>query len=383
MPSRTILFVSHDSKLFGAPRSLFNLIQGIKRYHTEIDVHVILPYKGLLTDEFSKSGIKFSIVDFPWTVTRYKAEVPGVKRLVRRLKKIMRTLWLLPNFIREVKKINPDYIHSNTSAITTGFLAAWITGKKHIWHIREFGWEDHRQTYDWTYPVQRFFYNRSALLISISEAIKKLKLTGLKVPVKQIYNGVYFLDELVWPVREKTGEVISFGIVGGIREAKGQSEAIEAFAEFYKKNNNSRLLIVGHTDMNAITSLQQLAVELECSNGVEFVAFEKNIDAVYSRIDILLSCSRSEGMGRSLLEAMAHGIPVISKNTGGAVEIVVHGNNGLLYSDVADLSSKMETIISNESYIQYSSNAIEWVKKNFTIENYTQNVVAAMSSLPG
>jgi glycosyltransferase involved in cell wall biosynthesis len=376
----TILFVSHDAKLFGAPRSLFNLIQGIQRDYPEINIHVILPYKGLLTDELTKSGIKFSVVYFPWTVTRYRQEIPVFKKLIRRLKKLMKTVYLLPDFIREVKRINPDYIHSNTSAITTGALAAMITRRKHIWHIREFGWEDHRQTYDWTYAVQRFFYNRSYLLISISEAIKKLKLTGLKVPVKQIYNGVYFKDDLVWPAREQTSHVVTFGIVGGIREAKGQSEAIEAFADFYRRHKNARLLIVGHTDINATKPLQQLAVQLECVDAVEFVEFEKNIDAVYLRIDILLSCSRSEGMGRSLVEAMAHGIPVISKNTGGAVEIVVHEHNGFLYTDVADLSLKMEALLTNETYAQYSTNAIEWVTNNFTIEKYTQNVVEAILS---
>lgn len=373
-----ILFVSHDSKLYGAPRSLLNLIEGIKKNYPEIKMHALLPYDGLLIEELKKNDVDISIVPFPWSVSGY-IKLPLLKQLYRWLKKMRVILTTIPSFVKEVKKINPDLIYTNTSVVTHGYFASKFLNKKHVWHIREFGWEDHGQLYDFGNVIQRFFYNTSNLIIVISNAIKNAKLAHLKVPVTQIYNGVCFAGELNWPAKFITpGKIIKFGIVGGVRKSKGQDEAITAFGTFSKKYPNSQLLIVGGANDAELNALIALAQQCGCSEKVIFTGFTKDVDSVYQQLDVLLSCSRSEGMGRSIVEAMARGIPVISKNAGGAVEIVLQDYNGLIYEDVNDLAQKMEQIIEPQKYSGYSENAINWVKEKFTIEKYVKNVVEAI-----
>jgi len=47
-------------------------------------------------------------------------------------------------------------------------------------------------------------------------------------------------------------------------------------------------------------------------------------------MDILTSASRVESFGRTIIEAMAAGVPVLAVRTGGISEILRHGINGFL-----------------------------------------------------
>jgi len=58
--------------------------------------------------------------------------------------------------------------------------------------------------------------------------------------------------------------------------------------------------------------------------------FENNLSSFYSGIDLYLNTSIHEGIPMSVLEAMAHGIPVIAPKVGGLTEIIDDGVNGYL-----------------------------------------------------
>jgi glycosyltransferase involved in cell wall biosynthesis len=52
----------------------------------------------------------------------------------------------------------------------------------------------------------------------------------------------------------------------------------------------------------------------------------------YNVANIILLHSRCEAFGRVVLEAFAHGVPVVAKGCGGPSEIIKHGKTGLLFS---------------------------------------------------
>jgi len=87
--------------------------------------------------------------------------------------------------------------------------------------------------------------------------------------------------------------------------------------------------------------------------------------------DVLLCTSRSEGIPVSMMEALGHGIPILSTNVGGIAEIVIDGENGELMkadatsSEIATVLEKWARLNQNEfellsskayySYLQYFS----------------------------
>ena len=75
-----------------------------------------------------------------------------------------------------------------------------------------------------------------------------------------------------------------------------------------------------------------LALADEYSLGVRFVfaGFRDDIGDFLRSFDIFVLASKKEGMGTSILDAQAVGLPVIACRTGGIPEIIAHGVNGWL-----------------------------------------------------
>jgi hypothetical protein len=88
-------------------------------------------------------------------------------------------------------------------------------------------------------------------------------------------------------------------------------------------------------------------------------------------------CSRLEAFGRVTVEAMLCKKPVIGANTGGTLDIVKDGKNGLLYQfgNVSDLKKKIIDLSQNKSKLSIlGNNAYEFALKNFTGDMFGKKI---------
>jgi glycosyltransferase involved in cell wall biosynthesis len=99
--------------------------------------------------------------------------------------------------------------------------------------------------------------------------------------------------------------------------------------------------------------------------------------------DHICSCSifvlpsRTEAMGRVLVEAMAAGKARIGSNVDGIPTVIRHGVDGLLFNveDVDDLAEKMSFLIENPTVRKnLGSEALKRVVEEFTTKNYVKSV---------
>ncbi len=93
---------------------------------------------------------------------------------------------------------------------------------------------------------------------------------------------------------------------------------------------------------------------------------------------ILVLPSRSEAMGRVLVEAMAAGKPRVGSNVDGIPAVINNGVDGVLFEpeNVGDLASKLEMLMSNPAMRRKLGNAGAMrAKHEFTREEYCKNVV--------
>ena len=93
--------------------------------------------------------------------------------------------------------------------------------------------------------------------------------------------------------------------------------------------------------------------------NVSFMGLEKNIDKIYSDIDLLILTSRFENCPMVILEAMAKGVPCVAPDVGGISEIVKHGYNGRLFQNYESLSILNEVSKIFKEYETYSLNCLE------------------------
>lgn len=79
--------------------------------------------------------------------------------------------------------------------------------------------------------------------------------------------------------------------------------------------------------------LERLVDAFQLSGCFEFMGHPENMESYYSGLDLYLNTSVHEGIPMTILEAMAHGLPVVAPKVGGIPEIVEDGVEGFLVDE--------------------------------------------------
>lgn len=368
--------------MYGANRSLVDLIKGIRKIDAHFQPVVIVPQKGALTEMLNKLSVPVIIIPFYNCIVDESSN--KITAFAKSVIKSSLNRFLLRKHAGRIKKINPDIIHSNTSVFVWGIWLASILKKPHVQHIREFGKEDYNFSYEFGLRWYNRLLNKSKIIIAISKSIYQKRVSQSSAPIKKIvYNGIVFSDSLLEIEKEiiknnkSANSCFSFGIMGNISKQKGQYQAIEALHLLQKDLNiNTNLIIAGTCEDDYISVLKKEINKYELNNVVTFVGFIEDIKSFYQQIDCLLMCSENEALGRVTIEAMSFGIPVIGYENAGTAEIIVNDYNGLLYKKGSDdLSKAMRRIVNNKTLANtLQENGLKTVTENFTIEKYAQSV---------
>jgi glycosyltransferase involved in cell wall biosynthesis len=121
--------------------------------------------------------------------------------------------------------------------------------------------------------------------------------------------------------------VFIIGYIGRLVLGKGLDVLIKAVSRIH--SINWRLAIVGDGEQR--TELEALAQNMGIGNRVKFFGFQEKRLSFLRGFDVFVLPSRSEGIPRSLMEAMATGIPAIASDIPGCRNLVHDGHSGLLF----------------------------------------------------
>ena len=123
-------------------------------------------------------------------------------------------------------------------------------------------------------------------------------------------------------IQKQEGTIV-LGTVGSVdTELKGQDTIIKALAKLKAEGfTNYIFQMVGTGKPNR---LRNLAAELGIANQIEFLGEFKHDDVQkwFETIDIYVHPSRSEGLPRTILEAMTKAVPCICSSVGGIPELI-------------------------------------------------------------
>lgn len=339
-----VLFITHYTSMYGANKSMLQLIIELKNNY-KVKPIVLLPDNGELVENLKKENIEYIVSKFYcWVYQDNKIDFfkTIIKKLLNNFYEIRLT--------KLIKNKNIDIVHTNSSVIDMGARIAKNLNKKHIWHIREYGYEDYNLKYLIGYKKAcQFFEKNSTKIIAISESISR-KYTKLidNSKVRVIYNGISSID-----VKEKNinKTTTNFIIVGVIFENKNQFEAIKAFKILKEKYNkrNIKLTLVGTGDNEYIKQIKNYINQNMLEDYVEFLGYREDISEILSRMDIGILTSKKEAFGRVTVEYMLNSMPVIGTNTGATSEIIGDKVTGFLYElgNEWQLAEYMNELIEN------------------------------------
>jgi UDP-D-galactose:(glucosyl)LPS alpha-1,6-D-galactosyltransferase len=164
--------------------------------------------------------------------------------------------------------------------------------------------------------------------LAISTGIKKLILGyDPSANVKVIYNPVLVSQNKL----AKRSSFPTFLYVGRLEDfQKNISFLLRGFSKLDHQEWVLKIIGTGPDEEN----LKRLAVQLGIDNKIQWLGFRNDPFDSIEECTALLLTSRFEGFGLVLIEANAHGIPVISSNClAGPEDIVIEGVNGYLFPE--------------------------------------------------
>jgi glycosyltransferase involved in cell wall biosynthesis len=172
--------------------------------------------------------------------------------------------------------------------------------------------------------------------------------------------------------------------IGRLSKEKGQALLLQAFADAYPIQKNICLVFVGIGPEEH--RLKELAMNLNIADHVFFAGFQKNMNAVYNSVNLVVQSSFTEGMPNVVLESLLMETPVIATDVGGTAEIIIHKENGYLmdpdsHGDI--LSGILNFLDSESDFIRMARRGRTHVTSNFDseirvkrLESMYQRVVA-------
>jgi glycosyltransferase involved in cell wall biosynthesis len=159
--------------------------------------------------------------------------------------------------------------------------------------------------------------------------------------IKKNFNKVFlipnFLNErdlIPYKKNSETTTAINLIFVGNLITRKKPDLLIKAVAELNKKGHEFKLKIIGGGPL--FQNLDNLIYRLGDKN-IELVGFCNNPMIYLRDADIFVLPSVSEGTPRAVMEALFIGVPCVMRNLHTNDNLVINGNNGVLFEEDKDL----------------------------------------------
>ena len=198
-------------------------------------------------------------------------------------------------------------------------------------------------------PAVTFSINHSDRVTAVSKSLKDdtLNLFDIKKKIDVIPNFID-IEEITSKEKpckrtllaEKEEKILTH--ISNFRPLKRIIDVIDIFKGINSKIN-SKLMMVGEGPEKR-KALRYVS-DNKLKDKVLFLGNSNEIDKILCYSDLFLLPSEKESFGLSALEAMAHGVPIISSNAGGIPEVNLNGKTGFI-SDIGDTDSMISNAIS-------------------------------------
>lgn len=249
---------------------------------------------------------------------------------------------------RIIREHQPDlvHLHSRRGADTLGAIAAHLEGVRCVMSRRVDNPESR-----WLVPFKYRFYDH---VITISEGIARvLRDCGVDdariTCVRSALNADEFAQPADKPWFRSTFALEegapTIGVVAQLIPRKGHRYLLAAMPALLERFPSLTVLCFGQGPLQE----ELTAAARSFAGHVRLLGFRDDLPRILPNLDLLVHPAEREGLGVSLIQAAAAGVPIVASRAGGMPEIVRDGVNGLLVApgDVTDLTLKISELIAD------------------------------------
>lgn len=229
---------------------------------------------------------------------------------------------------------------------------------------------------------RRRLARRGHIFLCASRFIRD-RVIGIGFPAERVVTHYIGVDtKSIKPAHDRAPEKIIVNI-GRLVEVKGTIYLLDAFSEISRRDKAARLVIIGDGPLRQ--QLEAYAVAKNVAERVEFLGYQDHrvvLDhlsraAVFCLPSIVTHSGVEEGLGISLLEAGAAGVPAVATRTGGIPEAVEDGVTGFVVPqrDSRALADRLATLLASEEIRRAMGQAArQMVERKFDLVRQTEDL---------
>jgi glycosyltransferase involved in cell wall biosynthesis len=251
---------------------------------------------------------------------------------------------------RVLRRERPDAVLlHDPHAVSAGLVAARLAGPVPLVAVR-------RVDFPLRGAFSRAKYRACDRVIAVSRAIGSVVERGGVAParLRLVYEGVpdrapglggrEALADLGIPPG-----VPVIGNVAALTDHKDHATLVEAMALLRAHVPEARLVVAGEGELRP--ALEARVRERGLGERVVFAGFRRDLDRLLPAFSVFCLSSRLEGLGTSLLDAMAFGLPVVATAAGGIPEAVEDGVTGRVTppGDARALAAALADVLGDEA----------------------------------
>ena len=370
----TVLFVNPSSGMSGDTQSLGNLIESVRDRVYPI---VLLTEKSSAFAYFNSLNVECLVHSYSTVLEPFLKDKLFVSKVLTHPWRMGFFRWMRHDLpcVRFVKKTlfgrNIDIVHTNTAPTTMGKKLAKVLKAKHVWHIRE---------------VLEPSLTNSRILCGFSHLKKQINLAEARVVISDYCQQYWQLQRSnTWVIRDavrsendcsyvrKKQEYLLF-CSNYVTKAKGAVSAVRSFGISGLASEGIRLKVVGQCWNEVIRFLLDIAEEYGCADSIDFIPFQSDVKPLFLQAKAFIQPSLYEGLGRTTVEAMFYGCPVVARASGGTLDLIKHGETGWLFNTEEECAELLN-IVYNTDQEHIILQAQEFAKRNLSIENYGDKIM--------
>lgn len=254
-----------------------------------------------------------------------------------------------------VRHENFALIHAHTArSAMIGRLAASMAGVPMVYHVHS---PTIRNTTNRAANIVNTIVERASLvgvprLITVSNSLaahmRKYGISARRLTV--VHNGVPGPDRLV--ERATPAGEWTLGVTALFRPRKGLEVLLDAVSMLRSHDYDVRLRAVGKFETPEYEAeIKARVARLQIADAIDWTGFTRDVPAELRRMDLFaLPSLFGEGLPMVVLEAMAHGVPVVGTRVEGVPEAVRDGVEGVLTApgDAADLTAAIRRFLDGQ-----------------------------------
>ena len=361
-----VIHVEMGKELYGGALQVLYLLNGLKKSAIHLKNTLVCPMDSAICKKAKAQGIDHKAMP-------YEGELDP--RLFLRLTSMLQAVKKAENGAPVV------HIHSRRGADLWGPLAAMATATPYIITRRVDNPEANSLLY--------LKYKKALKVVAISNAIKEI-LAGYGIEREKIMVIPSGVDQgryrpgcrdRLWFNREfhlGTGTK-AIGMVAQFIPRKRHHLLIEAIPDILKHAPNAVFLFFGKGPLRA--DMESLARRLKVHGACRFPGFREDMARIFPCLDLLVHPAQMEGLGVSVLQAMACGVPVLASQSGGLKDIIHHQKTAIALNGPdlrQELAQKIPYLLGDESkelrnYMVDS--ALKLIDENFSIHSMTAKYI--------